>query len=158
MIKKVRLRTQCEESMPITDSMTLLWLSYGFLSLVVLLSGYLGLGFLPRLPRLVITWLVAGVMWMPARFRLPLLEEGEFYHGFAPAVMVAAIAVLEGNASAMLPSVLLTGLGALVGAAVGVLLWWRGRHRDAPVDKGRREGRPLSRPDETGVRREPKIG
>jgi hypothetical protein len=144
--------------MPITDSMTLLWLSYGFLSLVVLLSGYLGLSFLPRLPRLVITWLVAGVMWMPARFRLPLLEEGEFYHGFAPAVMVAAIGFLEGNASAMMPAALLTALGALAGTGVGLLLWWRGRHRDAPADKGRRERRPPSRPDKGDVRREPKIG
>lgn len=142
--------------MPITDSMTLLWLSYGFLSLVVLLSGYLGLGFLPRLPRLVITWLVAGVMWMPARFRLPLLEEGEFYHGFAPAVMVAAIAFLEGKGSALVPAALLTGLGALVGAGVGLMLWWRGRRPDPPARKERGNG--TSRPDDSGVRREPKIG
>ncbi len=42
--------------MLISDSIPLLWLSYAALSLVVLVTGYLGLAFLPRLPRLVITW------------------------------------------------------------------------------------------------------
>ncbi len=116
--------------MLISDSMSLLWLVYIVLSLVVLLTGYLGLAFLPRLPRLVMTWLVAGVMWVPAHFRLPLLEEGEFYAGFAPAVMVAAVSFLEGNGAALMPSAGLVAVGAGLGCLVGLLLWWRGRHRD----------------------------
>ena len=61
------------------DSMSLLWFSYYGLSLLVLLAVYFGLAFLPRLPRLIVTWGVAGAMWMPASYRLPLVEEGEFY-------------------------------------------------------------------------------
>ncbi len=120
--------------MLISDSISLLWLVYVVLSLVVLLTGYLGLAFLPRLPRLVITWLVAGVMWTPAHFRLPLLEEGEFYSGFAPAAVVAAVALLEGNGAALMPAALLVAVGAGLGVLVGLLLWWRGRHRDSLDD------------------------
>ncbi|MDZ7852380.1 MAG: hypothetical protein U5L98_06955 [Halomonas sp.] len=120
--------------MLISDSISLLWLVYFVLSLVVLLTGYLGLAFLPRLPRLVFTWLVAGVMWMPAHFRLPLLEEGEFYSGFAPAVVVAAMAFLEGNAASYVPSALLVAVGAGLGFLVGLLLWWRDRHRNTLDD------------------------
>lgn len=144
--------------MPITDSMSLLWLSYGFLSLVVVLTGYLGLGFLPRLPRLVITWLVAGMIWMPARFRLPLLEEGEFYTGFAPAVMVAAVAFLERNASVMVPALLLLVAGCLAGAGVGLLLWWRGRHHHEYVDMDEDDEPMPPRRGGGGERREPMIG
>lgn len=120
--------------MLISDSISLLWLVYVVLSLVVLLTGYLGLAFLPRLPRLVITWLVAGVMWTPAHFRLPLLEEGEFYTGFAPAVVVAVVASLEGNGAAFMPAAVLVAVGAGLGVVVGLLLWWRGRHRDTLDD------------------------
>lgn len=120
--------------MLISDSISLLWLVYVVLSLVVLLTGYLGLAFLPRLPRLVITWLVAGVMWTPAHFRLPLLEEGEFYSGFAPAAVVAAVALLEGNGAALMPAAVLVAVGAGLGVLVGLLLWWRGRHRDSLDD------------------------
>lgn len=144
--------------MPITDSMSLLWLSYGFLSLVVVLTGYLGLGFLPRLPRLVITWLVAGMIWMPARFRLPLLDEGEFYTGFAPAVMVAAVAFLERNASVMVPALLLLVAGGLAGAGVGLLFWWRGRHHHEYVDMDEDDEPMPSRRGGGGERREPMIG
>ncbi|MDI5987077.1 hypothetical protein QLQ85_20020 [Halomonas sp. M4R5S39] len=144
--------------MPITDSMSLLWLSYGFLSLVVVLTGYLGLGFLPRLPRLVITWLVAGMIWVPARFRLPLLDEGEFYTGFAPAVMVAAVAFLERNASVMVPALLLLVAGGLAGAGVGLLLWWRGRHHHEYVDMDEDDEPMPPRRGGGGERREPMIG
>lgn len=142
--------------MPITDSMTLLWLSYGFLSLVVLVTGYLGLAFLPRLPRLVITWAVAGVMWMPARFQLPLLEEGDVYRGFAPAVIVAAVGFLEDNAQPMMPGLLLTMVGAGMGVLIGLLLWWRGRHAEPHVDMEEDEEPPQPKPRRQ--RREPKIG
>lgn len=143
--------------MPITDSMSLLWLSYGFLSLVVLLTGYLGLAFLPRLLRLPITWLVAGVMWVPARFHMPLVEEGEFYTGLAPAVMVAAVGFLERNSAVMMPAAMLTVTGALAGAAFGLLLWWRGRHRHRRVETGDRQERETERP-RGAERREPVIG
>ncbi|MFW6345176.1 MAG: hypothetical protein ACOC0M_02425 [Halomonas sp.] len=145
--------------MPIADSMTLLWLGYGFLSLVVLLTGYLGLAFLPRLPRLAITWLVAGVMWMPARFRLPLIDEGEFYTGFAPAVVVALVAFLESNSAVMLPALMLVALGGVIGTVLGLLLWWRGRRRDDPVEMIEDDA-PAGgdSPSGRGERREPVIG
>ena len=148
--------------MLMSDSMPLLWLVYGVLSLVVLLTGYLGLGFLPRLPRLVITWAVAGVMWTPSHFRLPLLDEGDFYSGFAPAVMVAAVAFLENNRETFLPAALLVVVGAGVGALLGLLLWWRGRHRDTPVhddvvDRDDRAPGASGRRD-SGERQDPVLG
>ncbi|MFC2991445.1 hypothetical protein [Halomonas tibetensis] len=143
--------------MPITDSMTLLWLVYVVLSLVVLLTGYLGLAFLPRLLRLPITWLVAGVMWVPTRFRMPLLEEGEFYTGLAPAVVVALVGFLEGDNGLMLPAMMLTAAGAAGGVAFGLLLAWRGRGRDDYVDMDDNEDdAPPAR--RGGGRREPIIG
>lgn len=148
--------------MLISDSMPLLWLVYVVLSLVVLLTGYLGLGFLPRLPRLVITWAVAGVMWIPAHFRLPLLEEGEFYTGFAPAVVVAAVAFLEQNRETFLPAALLVAVGAGLGGMLGLLLWWRGRHRQVPGDDGYvdmdDDEAPATRRGGSGERQEPVIG
>ncbi|MEQ6916568.1 hypothetical protein [Halomonas aquatica] len=148
--------------MLISDSMPLLWLVYAVLSLVVVLTGYLGLGFLPRLLRLVITWAVAGVMWTPAHFRLPLLEDGEFYTGFAPAVLVAAVAFLEQNRETFLPAALLVVVGAGLGLLLGLLLWWRGRHRetlddDDHVDMGDQEP-AASRRRGSGERQEPVIG
>ncbi|SEK90071.1 hypothetical protein [Halomonas daqiaonensis] len=147
--------------MLISDSITLLWLVYVVLSLVVLLTGYLGLAFLPRLPRLVITWLVAGVMWTPAHFRLPLLEEGEFYSGFAPAVVVAAVALLEDSGATLGPAAVLVMVGAGLGFLVGLLLWWRGRHRDTRDDDyaDMAEEAPVgSHRGDRGERQEPIIG
>ncbi|MDT0502099.1 MULTISPECIES: hypothetical protein [unclassified Halomonas] len=145
--------------MPITESMSLLWLSYGVLSLVILLTGYLGLAFLPRLLRLPITWLVAGVMWMPARFQLPLLEEGDVYTGFAPAVVVATVAFLERNSEALMPALILTLLGAGLGMLFGLLLWWRGRRPSKPVTREEHESENKAADGPRGaVRREPVIG
>lgn len=148
--------------MLISDSISLLWLVYVLLSLVVLLTGYLGLAFLPRLPRLVITWLVAGVMWTPAHFRLPLLEEGEFYSGFAPAVVVAAVALFEGNGAAFMLTAVLVAVGAGLGVLVGLLLWWRGRHRDTRDENDyvdmEDEAPAGSRRGGRGERQEPMIG
>ncbi len=142
--------------MPITESMTLLWLVYGFLSLVVLLTGYLGLAFLPRLLRLTITWMVAGMMWVPTRFQMPLMEEGEFYTGMAPAAMVAAVGFLERSSTLMMPALLLTLAGAAAGAAFGLLLWWRGRPRNGAAEADEAEqAAPARRGAE---RREPVIG
>src|SRR5690554_1773680 len=97
--------------MLISDSMPLLWLVYIVLSLVVLATGYMAIRFLPRLPRLVITGAVAGALWMPARFRLPLFEEGEFYTGFAPAVVVSGIAFLQRDGGTMSSALILLILG-----------------------------------------------
>ncbi|SDI74687.1 hypothetical protein [Billgrantia gudaonensis] len=143
-----------------SNSMTLLWLTYLGLSLVVLLTGYLGLAFVPRVLRLPITWAVAGVLWIPTRFRLPLLEEGEFYTGMAPAVVVASVAFLESNADALLSSGLLVGAGAGLGVALGLLQWWARRRSDeAPAESASRPRRDGSGTASAGQgRREPMIG
>lgn len=117
--------------MLISDSMSLLWLSYAVLSVLVLIAGYLGLGFLPRLPRLMISWAVAGIMWVPARYTLSLLEQGESYRGMAPAVVVAGLSFLEGDRAAFAAALLVLAAGAAAGAASGVLLWSLGRGRAA---------------------------
>ncbi|TFH85560.1 hypothetical protein EQG41_16615 [Billgrantia azerbaijanica] len=143
-----------------SDSMTLLWLTYLGLSLVVLLTGYLGLAFLPRLVRLPITWAVAGVMWIPMRFHLPLVEEGEFYTGLAPAVVVAGVAFLENNAGGLLSSGLLVAAGAGLGAALGLLQWWAFRpdgEEQARGDKDAPRGNGPA-PSTSRQRREPVIG
>lgn len=114
------------------DSMSLLWFSYYGLSLLVLLAVYFGMAFLPRLPRLIVTWGVAGAMWMPASYRLPLVEEGEFYSGWAPSAMVAAVGVFENSASALRNGLLWLVLGIALGAGIGVALWWW--RRPAPVE------------------------
>ncbi|XKE44133.1 hypothetical protein LG302_12155 [Halomonas organivorans] len=144
--------------MLISDSMSLLWLSYALLSLVVLATGYLGLAFLPRLPRLLITWAVAGVMWAPASFRLPLMEEGEFYSGFAPAVVVAGLAFLEGNTDAMAPALLVVAAGTVLGVLLGLLLWRRGAHRGADHAATQSQSPGERRQAGTSERREPVIG
>ncbi|MDR5898557.1 hypothetical protein QC823_06095 [Halomonas vilamensis] len=106
------------------DSMSLLWLTYYGVSLLVLVAVYFALALLPRLPRLVLTWGIAGAMWAPARFRLPLVEEGEFYTGWAPSAMVAAIGVMESNASALRAGLMWLLIGVVVGILIGVALWW----------------------------------
>lgn len=158
-----------------SDSMSLLWLTYLGLSLVVLVAGYLAVAFLPRMLRLPITWAVAGILWMPTRFRLPLIEEGEFYTGMAPAAVVAVVAVLESNASVLLSSALLVAAGALLGTAIGILQAWLLRRREASEegvqgsnrnsqqggkqDKNRRrDGHGGGQSPAPRKRREPKVG
>lgn len=106
------------------DSMSLLWLSYYGLSLLVLVAVYFALAFLPRLARLLLTWSIAGAMWVPASYQLPLIEEGEFYTGWAPAAMVSAVAVLEHSTTALRGGLLWLLLGMALGACVGIGLWW----------------------------------
>lgn len=154
-----------EEPMLISDSMSLLWMIYAALSLVVLLAGYLGLAFLPRLLRIVLTWAVAGVMWMPATFELPLVEEGQVYAGKAPAIMVAAVAWFEHDAQ-FAGAAALAVVGAGIGALFGLVLWWFGRQRiqrkaaavrrQAQRDQDDDNGRPGASDD--GQRREPVLG
>ncbi|WP_163559027.1 hypothetical protein [Halomonas sp. NO4] len=142
-----------------SDSMTLLWLTYVGLSLVVLLTGYLGLAFLPRLLRLPITWAVAGILWIPTRFRLPLIEEGEFYTGLAPAVVVASVAFLERNTEVLLSAGLLVAAGAGLGVALGLLQWWAFRTPEEPDGPERRSSRDDKGPASAARgRREPVIG
>lgn len=137
--------------MLISDSMPLLWLVYVLLSLVVLVTGYLGIRFLPRLPRLVITAVVAGAIWMPARFTLPLVEE-EVHTGVAPAIMVAAIAFLQGEGAIFRSALLMLAMGVILGVAVGAVLWHLGRREVV-------EAPPEEETDAVAPRRqEPRIG
>ncbi|ALM54575.1 hypothetical protein [Halomonas huangheensis] len=151
--------------MLISDSMSLLWMIYAALSLLVLLTGYLGLSFLPRLPRIVLTWTIAGVMWMPATFELPLVEEGKVYVGKAPGIMVAAVSFFE-HGSNFAGAAALVVVGAVIGALFGLVLWWFGRKRiqqraaatrqQAQRDQDDEGGRPG--PGNDGQRREPVLG
>ncbi|WP_404474074.1 hypothetical protein LG301_05365 [Vreelandella venusta] len=134
------------------NSMSLMWLSYYGLSLIVLIAVYFALAWLPRLPRLVLTWIVAGAMWMPARFRLPLVEEGEFYTGWAPAAMVSAVGVLEGGGSGLRDGLLWLILGMALGACVGIALWWWRRPQN--IDEA---PQPREVEEEPTRRREPVI-
>lgn len=106
------------------NSTSLLWLSYYGLSLLVIVAVYFAFTFLPRLPRLVLTWAIAGAIWAPATFRLPLIEEGEFYTGWAPAAMVAAVGFLENNGGALRGGLMWLVLGIALGVLIGVALWW----------------------------------
>lgn len=134
------------------DSMSLLWLTYYGVSLLVLVAVYFALGLLPRLPRLVLSWGIAGAMWAPAHFRLPLVEEGEFYTGWAPSAMVAAVGVMESNASALRAGLTWLLVGVALGALVGVMLWWW-RRPAASVDE-EADGHVAPEPQAT-PRREP---
>lgn len=131
------------------NSMSLLWLSYYGLSVLVLVAVYFALAWLPRLPRLVVTWCVGGAMWVPATFRLPLVEEGEFYTGWAPAAMVSAMAFFEHNTSALRGGLMWLILGIALGACVGVALWWLRR----PSDNNEPVARPPSSDDSQPTRR-----
>ncbi|MFC3283420.1 hypothetical protein [Litchfieldella rifensis] len=146
--------------MLISDSIPLLWLTYVLLSLVVLVTGYLGIRFLPFLPRLVITGMVAGSLWMPARFSLPLLEEGEFYTGLAPAVVVAGVSFLQHEGGAFASAMTFLLVGVAIGAATGVALWVLWRRRGDNDGNGAKKERAPRRADKpaTGKRREPVIG
>ncbi|BBI51944.1 hypothetical protein HORIV_43650 [Vreelandella olivaria] len=106
------------------NSTPLLWLSYYGLSLLVIVAVYFAFTFLPRLPRLVLTWMVAGAIWAPATFRLPLIEEGEFYTGWAPSAMVAAVGLFEHNGAALRGGLMWLVLGMTLGALIGIALWW----------------------------------
>lgn len=137
--------------MLISDSMPLLWLVYGLLSLVVLVTGYLGIRFLPRLPRCVVTGVVAGLIWIPGRFSLPI-SESETYTGVAPAIMVAAVAFLQQEGGAFGSASLMLLMGAALGVALGVVLWrLTGRDAVASDEAGDEQEAPPRR-------KEPMIG
>ncbi|MCW4151027.1 hypothetical protein OM427_15955 [Halomonas sp. 18H] len=156
--------------MLISDSMPLLWLIYAALSLIVLGTGYLGLAFLPRLPRLVITWMVAGIMWVPSSFSTPINEQGDVYTGMAPAVVVAGLAFLEGDGAGMSSALLWVVLAALLGGLLGTLVWWRKRGstpsdgragksaRRSSSSRGATSKRGGEDPQGEQARREPVVG
>ncbi|WP_136247548.1 hypothetical protein [Halomonas borealis] len=144
--------------MLLSDSMSLLWLTYAALSLVVLGTGYLGLAFLPRLPRLMITWAVAAIMWVPASFQLPLTAQEGVYHGFAPAVVVAGLSFLSNDGGAMLPALMLVVVAAGLGALFGLLLWRRGRRADVGQTQRRDAAEEGSQDGARKERREPVVG
>jgi hypothetical protein len=137
------------------NSTPLLWLSYYGLSLLVIIAVYFAFTFLPRLPRLVLTWMVAGAIWAPATFRLPLIEEGEFYTGWAPSAMVAAVGFLENNGAALRGGLMWLVLGMALGALIGVALWWWRRPGDDEYVVQEEESADES---ESPRRREPMIG
>lgn len=118
--------------MLISDSIPLLWLCYVALSLVVLGTGYLAIRWLPRLPKFIITGVVAGLVWMPAGFTLARLEDDSTYDGLAPAVVVASVAFLQHDGEAVRGALVLLLLGAGIGAALGVMLgvWLRRRNAE----------------------------
>lgn len=136
------------------DSMSLLWLSYYGLSLLVIIAVYFALTFLPRLPRLLLTWAIAGAIWAPAGFRLPLIEEGEFYTGWAPAAMVAAVGFLENNGAVLRGGLMWLVLGMALGAFVGVALWWWRR----PSEPDYIDQEEEADDEQSPRRREPVIG
>lgn len=137
------------------NSTSLLWLSYYGLSLLVIAAVYFTFIFLPRLPRLVVTWAVAGAIWAPASFRLPLIEEGEFYTGWAPAAMVAAVGFLENSGAALRGGLMWLVLGMALGALIGVALWWWRRPSEAEYVLQEEERVDDDQPPR---RREPVIG
>jgi hypothetical protein len=137
------------------NSTPLLWLSYYGLSLLVIVAVYFAFTFLPRLPRLVLTWMVAGAIWAPATFRLPLIEEGEFYTGWAPSAMAAAVGFLENNGAALRGGLMWLVLGMALGALIGVALWWWRRPGDDEYVAQEEESADES---ESPRRREPVIG
>lgn len=143
------------------DSMSLLWLVYYGVSILVLGAVYLALAFLPRLLRLPLTWAIGGAMWMPATFALPLVEEGGVYHGWAPSAMVAAVGFLEKDSAALGGGLMWLLSGITLGALVGIAIWWLHRprrQRDAEAASADNTSHTGAEPAELRTRREPVIG
>ncbi|QEA39536.1 hypothetical protein FGL86_10910 [Pistricoccus aurantiacus] len=144
--------------MLISDSMPLLWLVYLLLSLVVLVTGHLGIRFLPRLPRWVLTGVVAGLILMPGHYTLPMPEQTSDYTGWAPAIVMAVVAKLQHQSAT--GAFFLLAIGAGIGALLGILIWQSGRRRDNGRSPGRRPGTDSQAHGATPKRsrREPVIG
>lgn len=145
------------------DSMSLLWLTYYGVSILVLGAIYLAFAFLPRLPRLLLTWAIGGAMWMPASFALPLVEEGEFYTGWAPSAMVTAVGFMEQDSAAFVGGLLWLLGGVVLGSLIGLALWWRRRpsHEQddrTPPSAGTPRHAEATSAEPAHRRREPVIG
>ncbi|NOG32272.1 hypothetical protein HLB35_11810 [Halomonas sp. TBZ9] len=142
--------------MLVEESMSLLWASYYAISLLVFVAVYLTFIILPRFLRLLLTWIIAGAMWAPARFSLPLVEEGEFYTGWAPAAMVAAVGFLENNTSAFKEGLLWLLLGVTLGALIGLAIWWLRRPSpDARADAASQTSTQAAEDTKGAQRQEP---
>ncbi|RKQ96394.1 hypothetical protein C7446_2995 [Kushneria sinocarnis] len=163
--------------MLISDSLPLLWLCYIVLALIVLITGYLAFSFLPRLPRWVLVGLVAGALLMPAHFTIPGPKEQLGYSGWAPALVVTVVGVLQGKAGQIAGA----GLWMLTGMiVVGGLFGWlsfrrrhdgsgddstgggsapRGEHGRSSRTAGRQRSADDTRQAPAGAgRREPSLG
>lgn len=134
--------------MLISDSTPLLWLCWFVLSLVVLVAGHFAIAFLPRLPRALITAAVAGTMWVPAPFSVPGPEVELGYAGWAPAMVAAAVGVLQASSGQLFYAGALMLLGALVCAVAAFFLL-----RRRGDDEDRRGGGTRQRDDHGGDRR-----
>jgi hypothetical protein len=86
---------------------------------------------------------------------LPLIEEGEFYTGWAPSAMVAAVGFLENNGAALRGGLMWLVLGMALGALIGVALWWWRRPDDAEYVTQHEADDSVQPPPQ---RREPVIG
>lgn len=155
-----------------SDSLPQLWLSYGVLSLIVLVTGYLGVRWLPLLPRLILVGVVAGGLWMVAPFSLPLLQPGATYSGLAPAIVVMAVGVIQHDGGQVAGAMPLLLVGAAIGGVLGLVAWrlLRRRYDDADGGSGqdRKKGRQAGSParatskrvharGKSGGRREPMV-
>ncbi|MCM2972771.1 hypothetical protein [Larsenimonas suaedae] len=123
--------------MLISDSLPLLWLTYVGLSLVILVTGYFAIGFLPRLPRWVTVGLVAGVLLMPMTFSVPGPEDKLGYSGWAPALVVFAVGVLQGDGGDVAGSAMMLIIGMVIGVVLAWLLAARCRREDDDHDDDR---------------------
>ncbi|WP_106478574.1 hypothetical protein [Phytohalomonas tamaricis] len=143
--------------MLISDSLPLLWLCYGVLSLIVLAAGYFGVSFLPRLPRWALVGLVAGLLATPSTFSVPGPENQLGYSGWAPALIVAIVGQLQHDTGQMAGAgaLLLVGMG--IGAALGAAIALKRRRDDDEDDEhDSNERRPVQR-HAGQARREPSI-
>lgn len=128
-----------------SDSLPQLWLSYGVLSLIVLVTGYLGVRWLPLLPRLILVGVVAGGLWMVAPFSLPLLQPGETYSGLAPAIVVMAVGVIQHDGGQVAGAMPLLLVGAAMGGVLGLVGWRLLRRRHDDADGGAGQDRKKAR-------------
>ncbi|WP_198655847.1 hypothetical protein [Salinicola sp. CR57] len=141
-----------------SDSLPQLWLSYGVLSLIVLVTGYLAVRWIPLLPRLILVGVVAGGLWAVAPFSLPLLQQGEAYSGLAPAIVVMAVGVIQHDGGQVAGAMPLLLVGAALGAALGLGAWRLLRRRHDDTGSGSGHGRKKGRPTGAAARAPGKRG
>jgi len=125
--------------MLVEESMSLLWASYYAISLLVFIAVYLTFIILPRCLRLLLTWGIGGAMW-------------------APAAMVTAVGFLENNASAFREGLLWLIAGIVLGAVIGLLIWWLRRpsaYAKAGADPG--SSRQVEEDNSVAQRNEPVV-
>lgn len=110
------------------NSLPTLWMLYFVLSIIVLITGWLGTRWLPSIVRWALVGMVAGLCWMPWSFHESATVTEGSYSGTAPAIIVAMMDVMRHRTGSALLAVL---LAAIIGGAVGVLFAsWRARRAD----------------------------